>query len=154
MTEETTGSSPTPEVPGASGARGPVRRAEPRADGYTEEGSWGAISERHWTRTRAEMNREALDYYRERSHAPGVAEGGSHRNFYCMKCDGVIPYYEQHERCPHCGEPIDPTVKRYFNWVETDFPRKRDLTALLPWALVVLLAALLAAAALAYWLFR
>ena len=131
-----------PEGPGAR------RRDAPRADGYTEQGSWGAMSERHWSRTRADSNREALDYYRERSRAPGVAEGGSHRNFYCMKCDGVIPYYEQHQRCPHCGEPIDETVRRYFNWVETDFPRRRDVGLL--W--IGALAALLAAAGLAYWI--
>jgi hypothetical protein len=128
----------TADEPAPSGAdRGPRRRGEPRADGYTEKASWGAISERHWTRTRAAHNREALEYYRRRSRAPGVAAGGAHRNYYCMKCDGVIPYYEEHERCPHCGEAIERTVRRYFNWVETDFPRRSDLRSLWPWALAL-----------------
>lgn len=34
-----------------------------------EPHSWGNVDERHWSRTRADANREALDYYRKRSHA-------------------------------------------------------------------------------------
>ena len=45
----------------------------------------------HWSRARKDSNQEALEYYRERSHAPGVEAGGGPRNFYCMRCDGVIP---------------------------------------------------------------
>lgn len=126
-----------------AGAR---RRAEPRRVGYEQEGSWGAISERHWTRTRRDANSEALEYYRQRSRAPGVREGGAERNFYCMQCDGVIPYSETVERCPHCGAEVERGVKRYFNWVETEMPRGSDLPrAWLP------IAALLALGALAWW---
>ena len=45
----------------------------------------------HWSVARKDENQEALEYYRQRSHAPGVEEGGGPRNFYCMRCDGVIP---------------------------------------------------------------
>jgi hypothetical protein len=78
-------------------------------------------------------NVEAIEYYRQRSKAPGVAEGGAERNFYCMKCDGVIPFDGAPESCPHCGEPIDEHVKRYFNWVEINEPPQSDVKALLPW---------------------
>jgi hypothetical protein len=134
----------------ASSAAAPLagaqRRAEPRRVGYAQEGSWGAISERHWTRTRRDANSEALEYYRERSRAPGVREGGAERNFYCMQCDGVIPYSETVERCPHCDARVERGVKRYFNWVEMEMPRGSDLPrALLP------LVALCALGALALW---
>ena len=104
--------------------------------------SYGNISDRHWTRSRKDSNQEALDYYRERSRAPGVAEGGGARNFYCMQCDGVIPADHDGDACPHCGDPLEGKTKRYFNWVEIDEPPKSDLAALLPYlaggALVVL----------------
>ena len=35
------------------------------------------MSDEHWSRTRGEVNAEAIDYYRERSTAPGVAGGGA-----------------------------------------------------------------------------
>ena len=112
--------------------------------------SWGNISERHWSRARREMNQEALDYYRERSRAPGVAEGGAERNFYCMECDGVIPFEGAPERCPHCGAALDENVKRYFNWVEIAEPGASDARALLPLFAAGLLL-VLAVAALAWW---
>ena len=62
--------------------------------------SFGNMSEQHWSRARADSNQEALEYYRQRSKAPGVAEGGAARNFYCMHCDGVIPHDTQAEVCP------------------------------------------------------
>jgi hypothetical protein len=93
--------------------------------------SWGAMSERHWSKTRKDSNREALDYYRERSKAPGVAEGGAERNFYCMRCDGVIPFETKAVTCPHCGEALDEHVKRYFNWVEIGEPPASDFLPLL-----------------------
>ncbi|MAG62833.1 hypothetical protein CMO84_04860, partial [Candidatus Woesearchaeota archaeon] len=54
--------------------------------------SFGNIGDDHWTRTRKDANPEDIEYLRERSKAPGVAEGGESRNFYCMECEGVIPF--------------------------------------------------------------
>src|SRR5678815_2135980 len=100
--------------------------------------SFGAMSDAHWSRARAGTNEEALAYYRERSHAPGVAEGGAERNFYCMRCDGVIAFDHAGGVCPHCGEPLDERARRYFNWVEINEPPKSDLRALMPIVLGVL----------------
>ena len=98
--------------------------------------SFGNISEHHWSKARAGSNQEALEYYRQRSHAPGVEQGGSARNFYCMQCDGVIPYEPPPraaaEHCPHCGASLEGIARRYFNWVEINEPAKSDLAALLP----------------------
>lgn len=94
--------------------------------------SYGNMSERHWSKTRGERNREAIDYYRERSKAPGVEDGGGPRNFYCMECDGVIPHQPGLENCPHCGANLDGEVRRYFNWVEIDRPPTSDMRAVLP----------------------
>ena len=99
--------------------------------------SYGNMSEHHWSKTRGERNREAIDYYRERSRAPGVAEGGEARNFYCMSCDGVIPH-DREGACPHCGAPIEGRTRRYFNWVEIDEPGTGDFAALLPFLLAAL----------------
>jgi hypothetical protein len=101
--------------------------------------SFGNMSDAHWSRARAGTNEEALEYYRERSHAPGVEEGGGPRNFYCMHCDGVVPTDPPLERCPHCGTEISGVARRYFNWVELDQPVKSDFRSLLPWAVVGLL---------------
>jgi hypothetical protein len=103
---------------------------ERRPDGSPK--SWGNLSEHHWSRARRDANQEALEYYRERSRAPGVAEGGAARNVYCMECDGVVPHAA--ERCPHCGAAIDEKVRRYFNWVEIDQPVESDVKSLLPFA--------------------
>ena len=97
--------------------------------------SFGNMSEAHWSKARAGTNEEALAYYRERSHAPGVEEGGGPRNFYCMHCDGVIPTDPPLERCPHCGGEISGVARRYFNWVELDQPARSDFRSLLPFAL-------------------
>lgn len=97
--------------------------------------SYGNISDDHWTRARKDENQEAIDYYRERSKAPGVAEGGGLRNHYCMACDGVIPTDHEGDACPHCGAEIEGQTRRYFNWVEIDQPPESDLRALLPLAL-------------------
>jgi hypothetical protein len=105
------------------------------------------MDEHHWSRTRGERNREAIEYYRERSKAPGVAEGGGPRNFYCMACDGVIEFDFPGGRCPHCDASLDGVAKRYFNWVEIDQPPASDLRALLP-----LLLALLVGVGLLAWL--
>ncbi|MFN0007678.1 MAG: hypothetical protein ACKVXR_07205 [Planctomycetota bacterium] len=99
-----------------------------------EPKSFGNMSDAHWSRARAGTNEEALEYYRERSHAPGVEEGGGPRNFYCMHCDGVIPSDPPPERCPHCQAEISGVARRYFNWVELDQPVKSDFRSLLPWA--------------------
>jgi len=90
------------------------------------------MSDAHWSRAREKSNAEAIDYYRERSHAPGVAEGGGARNMYCMHCDGVIPLGHPIEACPHCKMPLEGDVKRYFNWVEIDRAPKSDLRVLWP----------------------
>ena len=111
--------------------------------------SWGNVSERHWSRARLGANTEALEYYRQRSRAPGVEAGGSERNFYCMECDGVIPHAPAVSACPHCGAQVDPNVRRYFNWVEIDHPVKSDLRALLP--ILIAAVALLALVGVALW---
>lgn len=126
-------SSPEPEVPPGKGP------------------SWGNMSERHWSRARKGAHREQLDYYRERSRAPGVAGGGAERNFYCMECDGVVPFDGAPERCPHCGAAIDEHVKRYFNWVEIAEPGGSDARALLPFFAAGALLVISAGAA-AWWL--
>ena len=97
--------------------------------------SFGNMSEAHWSRARKDLNPEALEYLRSRSQAPGVAEGGAERNFYCMQCSGVIPYAPPRESCPHCGVTLDESVKRYFNWVEMNDPPRSDLRALWPFFL-------------------
>jgi hypothetical protein len=123
---------------------------QPSDDPDSAEGkkSFGNISEHHWSRARKDQNQEALDYYRERSKAPGVAEGGGPRNFYCMRCDGVIPSDALLTACPHCGEPLDEHVKRYFNWVEINEPPSGDARAVLK---PVLIAVLMVAALVALW---
>jgi hypothetical protein len=93
--------------------------------------SFGNMGPDHWSVARAGENEEALAYYRERSKAPGVAEGGAERNHYCMRCDGVIPFEPALTECPHCRAPIEGGVKRYFNWVEINEPPKSDVSALL-----------------------
>jgi hypothetical protein len=123
---------------------------ERRPDGTRP--SWGNISEHHWSRARRGANEEALEYYRARSRAPGVAEGGAERNFYCMECDGVIPHSPPVERCPHCGAALDDSVRRYFNWVEIDRPVESDLRALLPLLLAVLVVLVALALGLVAWL--
>jgi hypothetical protein len=120
--------------------------ADPEPEGAK---SFGNISDRHWSRARAGMNEEALAYYRERSHAPGVEEGGGPRNFYCMHCDGVIPVDPPLAKCPHCGGEITGVARRYFNWVELDQPARSDFRSLLPHAaggafLLLLIAAVVA----------
>ena len=116
--------------------------------------SFGNISDQHWSRSRRDSNREALEYYRERSKAPGVAEGGGSRNFYCMKCDGVIEFDPPRESCPHCGASIDENVKRYFNWVEINEPNDSDAKALLRIALPFLIAFVVIVAAFVIWKLR
>jgi hypothetical protein len=120
--------------------------------------SFGKMSEHHWSKARADLNREAIDYYRERSRAPGVAAGGTERNFYCMKCDGVIPYDHPGSACPHCGESFAGMARRYFNWVEINEPpgsgggagAKSDFRALLPFAAAGLLALVVVAVAVVW----
>jgi hypothetical protein len=110
------------------------------------EKSFGNMSEQHWSRARAGTNAEALDYYRQRSHAPGVEAGGAERNFYCMQCDGVIPFDFAGASCPHCGVALEGMAKRYFNWVEINEPARSDFKALLPFLVggALLLALILA----------
>lgn len=116
------------------------------------EKSFGNMGPGHWSRARAGENAEALDYYRSRSKAPGVESGGGARNFYCMRCDGVIEFDHTGATCPHCGEPLDEHSKRYFNWVEINEPATSDLKALLP-TLIGAAIVLGLAAVLALWFF-
>ncbi len=134
--------------------------ADASGSGEKRRPSWGNVDDQHWSRTRREMNEEALEYYRERSKAPGVAEGGGLRNVYCMECDGVIPVeYDRAEpadrgakrTCPHCGVELDASIQRMFNWVEIDRAPPSDVRALLPLALGAL-AVLAALAAAVVWL--
>jgi hypothetical protein len=115
--------------------------------------SYGNVGEHHWTRTRGERNAEAIDYYRERSQAPGVAEGGAARNSYCMRCDGVIPWDGfEGGACPHCGAALEGNVRRYFNWVEIDRPPEGDARAVLRLAAAGLGVLALCGALLWWWL--
>jgi ribosomal protein L37E len=102
------------------------------------------MSDRHWSRARAGTNEEALAYYRQRSKAPGVAEGGAARNYYCMRCDGVIAFDHAGTSCPHCGAPLEGQSKRYFNWVEINEPPASDFRSLLPFLVGGLVALVLA----------
>jgi len=116
--------------------------------------------EEHWSRARAGMNQEALEHYRARSRAPGVAEGGSARNHYCMACHGVIPLEYDSRRpsdgppghCPHCGVELDPHVREMFNWVEIDQVPGSDLRALLPLAAAGLVVLSLVVWGVLWWL--
>ncbi len=138
--------SSTPPPPPGSEPSGTSATGSPE-----DQPSYGNMSEHHWSRTRGERNREAIDYYRERSQAPGVAEGGEARNHFCMDCDGVIPWDDfKGDSCPHCGAKIDGSVRRYFNWVEIDRTPHADRTAALlaTGIALVLVAALLAVLAL------
>ena len=114
------------------------------------------LGEEHWSKARAGENEEALEYYRGRNKAPGVADGGGARNHYCFECDGVIELeYDSREpapklpsQCPHCGVKLEGGARRMFNWVEIDQPPASDAKALhLPalYALLLLGIALLAA---------
>jgi hypothetical protein len=115
--------------------------------------SFGNMSADHWSRARAGTNAEALDYYRSRSQAPGVRAGGGARNFYCMRCDGVIPHDPPPTTCPHCGEPTEEAAKRYFNWVEINEPPRSDARAvLMPVAAVLLAVAVVGL--VAWWFLR
>ncbi len=120
------------------------------AVGDSEGKSFGNMSDSHWSRARREANEEALDYYRQRSRAPGVAEGGAERNYYCMECDGVVPFDHRGASCPHCGTALEGAAKRYFNWVEINEPPHSELAVLLKPVLVVL-GVLLVVALLVWW---
>jgi hypothetical protein len=134
-------------------------QAGPGADGTQPERRDSLLPDDHWSRNRSERNHEALEYLREKSRAPGVAEGGAERNQYCMQCGGVLPlaYVSSQPAdrahpatCPHCGAEVHPTVRAMFNWVEIDQVPRGDFAALAPWLFG---AVLLVGAALAFWLF-
>ncbi|QDU67777.1 hypothetical protein [Engelhardtia mirabilis] len=114
--------------------------ADSDAKSSTERHS-AKLPESHWARARDGTNTEALEYLRNRSKAPGVADGGSERNHYCLKCNGVLPLrYDSRKaaekvppkKCPHCGEPIEQRVRAMFNWVETDQVPGSDARAMAP----------------------
>ena len=110
------------------------------------------MSDDHWSRSRRDANEEALDYYRQRSQAPGVAEGGGPRNFYCMACDGVVPADHEGSSCPHCAEPIEGRTRRYFNWVEIDEPPRGDAGPVFVIGLAVMTVIVVLLALLAWWI--
>ncbi len=114
--------------------------------------SFGNMSDDHWSRARKDKNQEALNYYRERSKAPGVADGGAARNFYCMSCAGVLDFDTQASACPHCGAVIEGGARRYFNWVEMDEPKKSDFLVLMPWLVAGLVLLAVLATGLVFWL--
>jgi hypothetical protein len=127
---------------------------DPRTGLFKGSKSYGGrVDEKHWSRSRGDRNEEALEYYRERSHAPGVAEGGGPRNFYCMECDGVVPHDHVDPTCPHCDATLAGQAKRYFNWVEIDQPPASDARALLPLFAIALVIVLALVGAL-WWLVR
>ena len=134
---------------------------DPGATGSGSETPRGPLDAEHWSRARSEMNQEALEYYRERSKAPGVAEGGAPRNHYCLECNGVLPLnYEQRkpaeeavEHCPHCGASLEGRVRAMFNWVETDQVPPSDAAALLVPAVIASLT-LVAVALVLFFLLR
>ncbi len=117
------GASNAPESSASNRARSDGE--SPRADSNRAR-SDGESPRADSNRARAGRNREALEYYRSRSRAPGVASGGTERNFYCMECDGVIPFDAARTECPHCGAQVDPRVRRYFNWVEINETPRGD----------------------------
>jgi len=127
----------------------PRERAETEPPGGADpERHSSKLPDSHWSRSREGKNDEAMQYLRERSKAPGVAEGGSARNHYCLECNGVIPLnYDRRqaakerppEQCPHCGAPLEQRVRAMFNWVETDEVPASDIMALLPVVLGLLL---------------
>lgn len=112
---------------GLQGVQGPLK-------------SFGNISEHHWTRARDGTNREAIEFYRQRSHDPGVAEGGEERNYWCMECGGVVPYDYQGPSCPHCKAALEGDAKRYFNWVEIDREVESDWRIAWPLILIAVVA--------------
>ena len=123
------------------------------AERVRTEKSFGNVGDKHWSTARRELHHEELEFLRERSRAPGVAEGGDLRNHYCMECHGVIPLQYAmtesaedlpEEFCPHCGAKLEGNVRMMFNWVEIDQVHGSDLKALLPFLLggVALLVAL------------
>jgi hypothetical protein len=120
--------------------------------GDSEGKSFGNMSDSHWSRARREANEEALDYYRQRSRAPGVAEGGAERNYYCMECDGVVPFDHRGAGCPHCGAALEGAAKRYFNWVEINEPPRSELAVLFKPVLIVVGVLLVLAVLLWWWL--
>jgi hypothetical protein len=112
------------------------------------------MSERHWSRARRHHNQEAIEHLRARSRAPGVAEGGGPRNFYCLECRGVVPFGSAiPERCPHCGAVLDEHVRAMFNWVEIDQAPSGDAASLVRVALLGL-AGLVVVALLFLWMLR
>jgi len=121
----------------------------------SEPKSFGPISDAHWSKKRAGSNRDAIEYMRDRSHAPGVADGGGARNVYCMGCQGVIPFdgSRKPEVCPHCGVALDEHVQAMFNWVEIDDAPTGDFAALVRVAAIGL-AVLTALGVLAWWILR
>ncbi|MBL8857563.1 MAG: hypothetical protein JNL28_03530 [Planctomycetes bacterium] len=127
--------------------------AGPDPHGEKPKPSFGNMGPEHWSRARRDSNAEALEYYRERSRAPGVREGGAERNHYCMQCDGVIPFDAEAEVCPHCGAALEGEVKRYFNWVEINEPPRSD-TGTKVFMLGAAVLVCVSLAALVWWLSR
>ena len=118
---------------------------EERPNGSSSQRSYGNMSEHHWSKTRGERNREAIDYYRERSRAPGVEEGGGPRTSTAWTATGSSPTTRGSARARTVARSSTARSGGTSTGWEIDRPPASDLRALLPW--MVLVAALLAAGA-------
>lgn len=148
-----------PDDQAESGEEEPRKSYDPER--VRTDKSYGDVGDKHWSKARTELHHEEMEFLRERSRAPGVAEGGDLRNHYCMNCHGVIPLQYSmtdsaetipEEHCPHCGVKLDGNVRMMFNWVEIDQVHGSDFKALLPFFLGGLVV-LVGLSALAWWIF-
>jgi hypothetical protein len=161
MTNPSNEDAPSP-APGNEPSGGAPDREVPERgydnDRVRTEKSLGNVSETHWSRSRKDLNQEELEFLRQKSQAPGVAEGGALRNHYCMECNGVIPLEydsnesregEPPEHCPHCGAETGGGVRMMFNWVEIDQAPGSDAKALMPFFIAIVLGLL----GILWWIF-
>lgn len=133
--------------------------ATPGPEGEAKPPGHSLLPDDHWSKTRNVRNKEALDYLRDKSRAPGVEAGGASRNQYCMECGGVLPLsYDSfepadrsvQESCPHCGADVSQTVRAMFNWVEIDQVPSSDVAAVMPFVLMGVVVLVLVAALFAF----
>jgi ribosomal protein S27AE len=72
---------------------------------------------------------EALEFHRQQNRRSGMDEV-ARRNQYCPKCRGVVDW--KAEACPHCGAPIPPELRDYYNFSDFEPPvDRRDLAPIL-----------------------
>jgi hypothetical protein len=119
----------------------PKKRVETRTQGFDETARTPATpSDRpEWRRDRHE---ESLDYHRRQNERQGM-DDPARRNQYCPRCRGVVDWTA--ETCQHCGAPIPPELRDYYNFSDFEPPvDRRDLAPILT-ALAVGLAVVAAA---------